>query len=124
MLTRIRIEVSDEDSAAAVTEELDRYERAITASEETRYGRKLGQSAHEILDRTSPLRLDSPDDFLGREITDEVIEYDPSLPGYKGRRVVQFKRLDTRSETLRSSQGTEGVGTSSVTIKGPSLNIA
>jgi hypothetical protein len=27
----------------------------------------------------------------------QVIEYDASLPGYRGRRVVRFKRIDTRS---------------------------
>lgn len=99
LLTRIRIEVSDEASTAAVTNELDRYERAVMASEAMRHGRKLPQSAHEVLDRTCELRPD-PDlaDFLGREVTDEVIEYDASLPGHKGRRVVRFKRLDTRGE--------------------------
>ena len=118
MLTRIRIEVSDEASTAAVTDELDRYERAITGSEATRFGRKLPQSEHELLSRTSPLRAD-PDlgAFLGREVTDEIIEYDASLPGYKGRRVVQFKRLDTRSDAFREPAGTEGSHSSTVTLK-------
>ena len=39
-------------------------------------------------------------DELGREITEEVIEFDASLPGYRGRRVVAYKRLDTRSLTF------------------------
>lgn len=98
MLTRIRIEVTDEESAAFTSQALDRYESAVCASEEMRFGRKLGQSAHEILDWTSDLRFDSPDNFLGREVTDEVIQYDPGIPGYKGRRVVQFTRIDTRKE--------------------------
>ncbi len=38
---------------------------------------------------------------LQRGVTDEVIEYDASIPGYKGRRVVQFRRVDTRSDALR-----------------------
>lgn len=99
MLTRIRIEVSDEASTAAVSNELDRYERALMASEAVRHGRKLPQSAHEVLDRTCDLQPDTElNDFLGREVTDEVIEYDASIPGYKGRRVVQFRRVDTRRD--------------------------
>lgn len=46
-------------------------------------------------------------EILGREVTDEVIEYDSGLPGYKGRRVVQFKRVDTRSRTAQYAEGGE-----------------
>jgi hypothetical protein len=74
MLTRIRIEVSDEDSARTAEEALDRYENAITTK-----------------------------NFPGREVTDEVIEYDPSLPGYKGRRAVVFRRIDIRSQSLTAT---------------------
>lgn len=44
----------------------------------------------------APVERDFFNEHLGREVTDEVIEYDPELPGYKGRRVVHFKRIDTR----------------------------
>jgi hypothetical protein len=40
-----------------------------------------------------------------------VIEYDPSLPGYKGRRVVQFKRVDTRGFERASEDARRGMGT-------------
>jgi hypothetical protein len=109
MLTRIRIEVSDEDSAAATTEALDRYERAVSESEAARFGMEA-----------ATIRKDVLADRLGRDVTDEVIEYDASLPGYKGRRVVCFKRLDTRSENLKPPpKATECATSSSVTVKGP-----
>jgi hypothetical protein len=47
-----------------------------------------------------------------------VIEFDPSLPGYKGRRVVQFTRIDTRSET-RQGTSASAAGSSRTVIKHP-----
>ncbi len=111
MLTRIRIEVSDEDSAAATSEALDNYESAVIAAEAERY-RVLAPGDDEPENLGAYVRQQ-----LGREVTDEVIEYDASLPGYKGRRVVQFKRLDTRSDAFREPAGTEGSHSSTVTLK-------
>jgi hypothetical protein len=93
MLTRIRIEVSDEDSAAATSEALDCYEQAITQAEAGRFMLDPGL-ADDMPNDLPRYRAD----HLGREVTDEVIEFDPGLPGYKGRRVVQFRRIDTRSD--------------------------
>lgn len=45
----------------------------------------------------APVKRDFFNEQLGREVTDEVIEYDKALPGYRGRRVVQLRRIDTRS---------------------------
>jgi hypothetical protein len=111
MLTRIRIEVSGEDSAAATEEALTKYEHAIQTAEYERYvaaGRELS-GTHELPVWNVPtVERDFYNGQLGREVTDEVIEYDPSLPDYKGRRVVSFRRIDTRSaaarETLASSR--------------------
>lgn len=121
MLTRIRIEVSGEDSAAATSEALSKYEHALQVIEAERHGTlRMGHARGEkteifdgskgappeALVRAAQIAPDWPtpvvdrgfyNSELGREVTDEVIEYDPSLPGYKGRRVVQFKRLDSRS---------------------------
>ena len=124
MLTRIRIEVEGEDSAAATEEALTKYEHVIQVMEANRFGllrkgsargeealaRPEGQSAYEanVLQTHAGwgVRVDERgfyNEVLGREVTDEVIEYDASLPGYKGRRVVQFRRLDTRSSGLREA---------------------
>ena len=35
---------------------------------------------------------------LGSELIEEVIEYDKTLPGWKGRRVVEYRRLDMRDD--------------------------
>lgn len=94
MLTRIRIEVEGEDSAAACEEALTKYEHVLQEIEMTRW------ALHKDSDSFSashpwPKSVVSRSFYngeLGREVTDEVIEYDPSQPGYKGRRVVQFKR--------------------------------
>ena len=122
MLTRIRIEVEGEDSAAATEEALTKYEHAIQVAEADRYGALrmggcLGEEPAEHAEDGPPIHLAAAarcapawkvptvgrgfyNEELGREVTDEVIEYDPSLPGYKGRRVVQFRRLDTRRPAL------------------------
>jgi hypothetical protein len=109
MLTRIRIEVEGADSAAACEEELSKYEHAMQVTEAQRYGigyeyieteKGINQSSatHRPWDFSVETR-DFYNSQLGREVTDEVIEYDASLPGYRGRRVVQFKRMDTRAYT-------------------------
>lgn len=95
MLTRVRIEVSGEDSSAAVVAALNKYEHALQVVEADRY--RLG--SHESLapDWGTPVRdRDYVHALLGQEVTQEVVEFDPSSPGYKGRRVVKFTRVDTR----------------------------
>ena len=118
MLTRVRIEV-EEDTAEGCVEALAKYEHAIQQQEARRYRDQWPISATldtrpegESHVNSSEDEYSTPDhdwsdpiaerDFyneqLGREIYEEVIEYDPGLPGYKGRRVVGFKRLDSRRE--------------------------
>lgn len=98
MLTRVRIEVSDEDSAGNCEHTLDKYEHELMAFEAGRFGLSLTGGDWKDM---SGLR-----ELLGREVTDEVIEYDPSIPGYKGRRVVKYMRVDTRSERMRETADT------------------
>jgi hypothetical protein len=110
MLTRIRIEVEGADSAAACEAELTKYEHAMQVTEAQRFG--IGYESHQTDQGASQssaqhcpweVSVESRDFYnpqLGREVTDEVIEYDSSLPGYKGRRVVQFKRIDMRGQSF------------------------
>lgn len=102
MLRKFRIEV-EEESPDRCVETLTKYEHALVAQEVKRYGDYFPQASG--YDPRS--KLDHPWDDevakrnffngeLGREVIEEVIEYDPSLPGYKGRRVVAFTRVDTR----------------------------
>ena len=101
MLKRIRIEV-EEDSAEACVEALDKYEHSIQQQEAKRY-HNLWPCDEEGLPPIEdlPWRIGVParsfyNEELGREIIEEVIEYDSGLPGYKGRRVVRYARVDTR----------------------------
>lgn len=97
MLTRFRIEVEGADSAAACEEQLAKYEHSLQVAEAERYGIAYGNVPTRYEPWETPaVKRDFYNEQLGREVTDEVIEYDPSLPGYKGRRVVRFKRVDTR----------------------------
>jgi hypothetical protein len=95
MLTRVRFDVSGEDSAAATEAILDKYEAELMAFEAARFDLSFANGDWEDI---AGLR-----ELLGREVNDEVIEFDPSLPGYKGRRVVQFRRVDTRGNTAASA---------------------
>jgi hypothetical protein len=119
MLTRIRIEVEGEDSAAACEEALTKYEHVVQLTEMGRHNRcsvdqeTLPQAWNWQQGITGRNFFNSE---LGREVTDEVIEYDPSHPGYKGRRVVVFRRLDTRRPQLQS--GRKDVGTGSIETPG------
>lgn len=118
MLKRFRIEV-EEVSPAECVEALDRYEHALHQQEARRYRWQWPVTLGSIDDDPGkPKNADpaeeypTPDqpwaeserlyyeDWLGREVTEEVIEYDPALPGYKGRRVVSFKRIDTRRDSM------------------------
>lgn len=109
-LRKFRIEV-EEESPDKCVETLTKYEHALQTQEVKRYSAYFPVSASE--QGTDPEdeerlgKLDHPwsDDVyqrnffngeLGREVLEEVIEYDPSLPGYRGRRVVAFTRIDTR----------------------------
>lgn len=122
MLTRIRVEVSGEDSAAAAEAALTKYEHAIQVTEALRFN-LFGAGRGPVYDGwDEPIaNRDFFNPVLGREVTDEVIEYDASLPGYKGRRVVQFTRIDTRKPEqaatgLETHVVTEGIKPTSTSI--------
>jgi len=94
------VSISDEDSAAATEAALTKYEHALQITEAQRFGvgaQPIG-APKRVTDgwQKAVAERDFYNSELGREVTDEVIEYDASLPGYKGRRVVCFKRFDTR----------------------------
>jgi hypothetical protein len=120
MLTRIRIEV-EEATAAECVEALAKYEHAIQQQEARRYRelwpvsatldtREGGESKISTPEEEYPtpdlawaVALDKREFYgeqFGTETTDEVIEFDSSIPGYKGRRVVSFSRIDTRNESF------------------------
>lgn len=110
MLTRIRIEVSDEDSAAATEATLDKYEGELMAFEAGRFDLSFANCDWKDIDGLREL--------LGREVTDEVIEYDASLPGYKGRRVVQFTRLNREPKAAPRPESTEAATEGSCVVTG------
>jgi hypothetical protein len=116
MLTRIRIEVSDEESAATAEMTLDKYEAELMAFEAGRRDLSFANMDWEDIDGLRAL--------LGREVTDEVIEFDSSLPGYKGRRVVQFRRIDTRSANLAPVESTEASSSTSLNFAVPGKTAA
>ena len=113
MLTRVRIEV-EEETAEACVEALMKYEHAIQQQEARRYrdtwpvefsDKHANTPEEEYPTPDQPWSDDAvPRSFFngqfGREITEEVIEYDSSLPGYRGRRVVAFTRIDMRSRAF------------------------
>jgi hypothetical protein len=113
MLTRVRIEV-EEETAEKCVEALMKYEHALHQQETRRYrllwpisagGEHVNTPEEEYPTPDHPWSDDAvPRSFcnsqLGREITEEVIEYDQSLPGYRGRRVVVFTRIDTRRASV------------------------
>lgn len=109
MLTQVRIQV-EEQTVGEVVDALARYEAAITTAEAQRFD---AQWPHEYttdpLQPGVPRRLSPEPSFhwdlveipeydfqLGRELVEEVIEFDSGLPGWKGRRVVRYRRLDGR----------------------------
>jgi hypothetical protein len=100
MLKRFRIEVESESPDACV-EELWKYEHALQVTEAERYG--LGYTdqsfvVENVIGWEATIAERSfYNERLGREVHEEVIEYDRKLPGYRARRVVAFIRLDTRS---------------------------
>lgn len=115
MLARFRIEVEGAESASQCEEELNKYEHALQVAEAQRYG--IGYEATETVTEgrssgsvksasfepwsATTAERDFYNEQLGRKVTDEVIEYDSTMPGYRGRRVVHFKRVDTRERSTR-----------------------
>lgn len=122
MLRRFRIEVEEETAEQCVAA-LWKYEHALVLQEVRRYrdlwpitlmAASQPQSSDEPIEHIEAdveEEYPTPDqpwdtsrdgrhwynDQLGREVTEEVIEYDESIPGYRGRRVVAFVRVDMRS---------------------------
>lgn len=89
MLTRIRIEV-EEHSPEQCVRSLDKYEHVLMCEEAVRWefeGTQIVSGTWYGGD-------------MGRELMEEIIEYDEGVPGYKARRVVRYSRLDTRDDTL------------------------
>jgi hypothetical protein len=122
MLTRIRIEV-EEETAEACVEALWKYEHAIVQQEVRRY-RDLwpvtGSHEHVNTAEEEYPTFDHPwsdtienrdwyNSTLGRELTEENIAYDESGPGFRGRRVVRFVRVDTRHSLFMESLTMESV---------------
>jgi hypothetical protein len=109
MLKRFRIEVEEATIAETVIA-LSNYEHALVAAEAQRFSAQwpVEMSTSDAGDTwTEPNTrshwdMETADreffiDELGVKITEEVIEYDESLPGYKGRRVVRLERVDMRN---------------------------
>lgn len=105
MLTRFRIEV-EEPTAEACVLTLTKYEHALQTAEARRYAfEALANGAPKFHAWNDDLeRRDFYNEQLSRELVEEVIEYDVSLPAYRGRRVVRFARLDTRSHGMYSME--------------------
>lgn len=144
MLTKVRIEV-EEQTVAETVDALARYESAIMTAEAQRFDAQWPHEyvADPLSHEARPLEprrvdpepmyhwdLESLPDYalqLGRELIEEVIEYDPSLPGWKGRIVVAYRRLDGReshfvtldsNHWVESGSGTGGESTFSVRLTG------
>ena len=113
MLTRIRIEV-EEETAEACVEALWKYEHALVQQEIKRYRHLWPVSVTEEDVEDAELReYPTPnhpwsDDIaarsfangeLGREVTEEIIEYVEGA-SYRGRRVVRYERIDMRRAFL------------------------
>ena len=136
MLTKVRIEV-EEQTVGEVVDALSKYEHAIQCAEAQRYEAqwpaeftadplKPGESVRVGPSYFSNWRtpMEERDFFnfeLGAELVEEVIEYDSGIPAWKGRRVVAYKRLDSRSEVfapiVESEQVTGNAGVSRMEVK-------
>lgn len=114
MLVRFRIEV-EEKTIGKTVEALSKYEHALQCVEAGRYDGQWpieltsepGEPLEAAPSKEALAYWDTPleerewfNEELGRGVTDEVIEYDASLPGYRGRRVVRFSRIDTRRDDV------------------------
>jgi hypothetical protein len=127
MLTKIRIEV-EEETAEACVEALWKYEHEIQTAEAKRYhdcwpvAGGVDESGEAWAEDNFPKNHPWSDGVversffngeLGRELVEEVIEYDDGLPGYRARRVVKFIRVDMRSRAflpLTAARGGASVG--------------
>ncbi|MGH8896322.1 MAG: hypothetical protein ACRDZ4_04685 [Egibacteraceae bacterium] len=92
MLLRFRIEVL-EGSADEAVAALTKYEHALHCVEMDRYDAAIGVNPRtRLIPRWSSTVVDRSffNEELGREITEEVIEYDNRNSGYRGRRVVHL----------------------------------
>jgi hypothetical protein len=118
MLKSIRIEV-EEETADRCVESLWKYEHGIQVIEaqrwcqawpimlssegspespEEQYGIRLHPWEDDVMGRgEDPWPRSFFNEQLGRELVEEVIEYDESIPAFRGRRVVRYTRIDTRS---------------------------
>lgn len=97
MLLKVRIEVEEPTPESAVLA-LTKYEHAIQLAEVNRFGLEYtsdDRKHHEWDEGLVPRSFYN--EQLGRELVEEVIEYDQTIPAYKARRVVRFTRIDTRS---------------------------
>lgn len=111
MLKSVRIEV-EEETAERCVEALWKYEHGIQVMEAQRFAGgwpiqlSSGGGLPEIPEEQYRIHMHPwsdgvvPRSFfngeLGRELVEEVIEYDESIPAYRGRRVLRFVRLDMR----------------------------
>lgn len=99
MLKKIRIEV-EEPTPEACVEALNKYEHAVQQQEAKRFHHLWPIDEEEHIEDVpwsfgvSARRYYN--DLLSREIEEEVIEYDSGGPSYLGRRVIIYRRLDTR----------------------------
>jgi hypothetical protein len=127
MLTRIRIEVEAEDSAAEVVEALDKYEEAVQHVEAGRLRVERGIDALPL--DWSKTNAERPGFFnaeLGRTVTDEVIEKDKERSGYRGRRVVQLESRGVVGGLRSDHDHSEclGGGSFCVTQSSPGISFA
>jgi len=95
MLTRFRIEV-EEQTADECVSALANYEQALVDDELRRYALLDADMANS----DDELYLRAAAELLGREVTEEVISFDETIPGYRGRRVVHFRRVDGRESAV------------------------
>lgn len=100
MLHRVRIEVR-EDTADEAVEALTKYFHALHVIEAERYKARIEEVTGRTPAEHQPWEVDVEHrDFfnseLGAELTEQVIEYVADWPGFQGRAVVKFSRVDTR----------------------------
>lgn len=117
MLTKVRIEV-EEQTVGETVDALARYEHAIVTAEAQRYidqwptwyevDPEAGGEPKEVDPRNVQSFWEMPaedrDYFreeLGAELLEQVIEYDQSIPAWKGRVVYAYRRVDMRSNHFR-----------------------
>lgn len=108
MLTRFRIEV-EATTVGLVADELDDLEYELAEAE---YRKHSG-------DTDADIALAYIHDYLGREVTEEVIVLEHDM--YVGRRVVRFRRIDGR---LPVGNESHGLATFEVTHATPGVTVS